>query len=105
MEVIANPKSTVLHAESTSFNSGVTPFRRTSFISVMPPAKSECFSVIVTAFGRAGHFNVVVTTNTSSPAVVVSDARILCADPVCAMFGADKLAKNLRSVAAWSSAG
>ena len=95
----------MLPAETTSDNSRITPFSRAVFLSIMLHAKSSHVCIVAAAFSRAGHFNVVVPTNTSSLAIVVSGARILCADPVRTMLGANKLAKYLRSVAAWCSAG
>ena len=95
----------VVHAETTSFNSCITPFRRTDLLPSVCLTKSSFSSVVATTFSIAGHFNDVYPTNTSSAAIVVPGAPILCADPVRAMLGANKFAKDLGGLAAWSSAG
>ena len=104
-EVIAEPKGTMLLAESASLSSSVAPFSRADCPSIMLLAQSSHFSVVAAAFNRAPHFGGMMETNTTLSIACVSEARIHCADPKGAMLRADKLVKNLRGVAAWSCAG
>ena len=105
-EVRAEPVCAMFPAESTSKSSCITPFSRAGLLSIMRPANASCMCIVAAAVSGALHFGGMMETNTAfSCLACVSDARIHCADPKCAMLCADKCPQGVRSVAAWSSAG